>query len=115
MLKYIKKSASMKKTVKMNQNYQNQVQVKQKKKWPIKKSFLQLRLLGHGFYLAWRRKFPASVVHCLQEELSNTAMVPAKISRHFPTYYSHLSNKKIIASNDFWIHKTNNVKLLRRT
>jgi hypothetical protein len=74
-----------------------------------KKSPLR-QFLGQGFYTDWRRKLPASSAHCLWKKLSNMATVLAKLSRHFTTNHSHLSNKKKpITSNDFWIHKTNNV------
>jgi hypothetical protein len=43
------------------------------------------------------------------KKLSNTAMVPAELSRHFTTNYREFSNKKMITSNDFWIHRTNNI------
>jgi hypothetical protein len=33
-----------------------------------------------------------------------TAMVLAVLSRHFITNHNHLSNKKLITSNGFWIH-----------
>jgi hypothetical protein len=58
-------------------------------------------------------KIARSTVHCLREKLSNTAVVPAKLRRHFTTNHSHLSSKKMITLNDFWIHKTNNAKFLR--
>jgi hypothetical protein len=56
---------------------------------------LQRQLLGRGFYMDWTRKLSASIVHFSREELSNTAMVPAELSRHFTNNPSHLLNKNI--------------------
>jgi hypothetical protein len=41
----------------------------------------------------WRRKLPSSIGTVFGKKLTNTAMAPAKLNRHFTTNHGHLSNK----------------------
>jgi hypothetical protein len=44
-----------------------------------KNSPLQRQLLGRGCYMDWRRKFPASIVHCLREKTVKYGCGPGEV------------------------------------
>jgi hypothetical protein len=53
---------------------------KAEKKWLIKNwSPLCRQLLGHRFYMDWRRKLPVSNVHCLRVKTIKYGKGPGKV------------------------------------
>jgi hypothetical protein len=66
MLKYIKRRHIDEEEDSVNESKLSELRTSKAEKEVTDKNFpLKRQLLGYGFYLDWRRRLPASIVHCL--------------------------------------------------
>ena len=77
---------------------------KKKKHWLYCNSYL-------NFGFTWCSNEEQPLPECLicDTKLSNEAMVPSKLSRHFSKMHGNLSDKRQAISKDFWKNESNKV------